>query len=275
MNRLDFLLTFHMDSLKLLGEYNKWKTDFDKEEFAMLYGSDISWKNNIDKYFPSSRFQNLDELTSTIRCMQWVHERCSYGDYLDYNGKLDTESIIQFTKNTKSSVNCLTHSIVFVQCMISLGIQARLVTCLQIDALPFDNHVVTEVFLPKMKKWILMDPTHCLYFTDESGHILNLIEFRERLIKGKEYKIIRKNRFANIEKSHVWNEEKYLRTLCYNLYVLEFYANNVGIYDRNTSIRLVPEFYHIGNLKKTNVTRNNQLILYTNRTMRIYQPPSV
>ena len=98
-------LMYHMSNLKLLGKYDKWESNFDNEDFEMLYGTNEIWTKRTKKYFPSSRFQNLEELTMTIRCMQWVYEKCSYGDYGDYNGAMDIDSILSHIKNSKTAVN--------------------------------------------------------------------------------------------------------------------------------------------------------------------------
>ena len=59
------------------------------------------------------------------------------------------------------------------ECCLSIGIYAR--RCGQMPCSPYDgdNHVVTEIFDRKRKKWIALDPTYGSYFRMEVSAVLN------------------------------------------------------------------------------------------------------
>lgn len=66
----------------------------------------------------------------------------------DYNGKLNACEILKYCNNNRTTVNCLCHATVLTEILLALGFNARKISCLPIDVVPFDNHVVTRVFVP-------------------------------------------------------------------------------------------------------------------------------
>lgn len=73
--------------------------------------------------------------------------------------------------------------------LMSVGIKARYVTCLPEDAEDGDCHVVNEVFLPELGKWVMLDSDMDKVVTDMDGRPLSLRELRDKLIAGEPYLI--------------------------------------------------------------------------------------
>lgn len=48
-----------------------------------------------------------------------------------------------------------------------------------------DNHVVAQVFINELKKWVMLDPTYSAYLTNEQGEPLSLLELRDYFANQK------------------------------------------------------------------------------------------
>jgi hypothetical protein len=83
--------------------------------------------------------------------------------------------------------------------LLALGFKARMVSCLPVDLLPMDNHVVTTVYIPNLTKWIMLDPALCCYITDKDGLILSIPEIRNNLIDETPLEVCIRGRFRNLK----------------------------------------------------------------------------
>lgn len=80
-------------------------------------------------------------------------------------------------------INCLNKAKILAECCLSLGIYARRVGLMPCSPYDEDNHVVTEIYDRKRKKWIALDPTYGSYFSD--GNIpLSCLELRRNFAEG-------------------------------------------------------------------------------------------
>lgn len=102
-------------------------------------------------------------------------------------GILSTPNIINYANRTKSGVNCRMKAIILQELCLSMGIPARIVSCIPLDPKDTDSHVVTAVWSSTLQKWLLMDPSFNAYVLDHQGQIMSIEEVREGLIKGSSY----------------------------------------------------------------------------------------
>ena len=142
--------------------------------------------------------KNRTDLEVCFRAMEWTFQQLLSKMQSDYTGNLNAFEILKYCADSRKTVNCLCHATVLTEVLLALGYVARKISCLPIDVVPFDNHVVTTVYIPSLKKWIMLDPSMCCYITDKNHNILSVPEIRTHLVNDKEIDICTYSRFSNI-----------------------------------------------------------------------------
>lgn len=200
-----------------------------------VYLSDFRNRYHLNKYV-----KDTDE--DTVRhILRWVFEILLNHVYVEnticYTSSTD---MIQNARQNRINLNCYCHAYVLRDALQSVGIVARLIYCLPINCDYFGNHVVVEFFDQCKKRWILIDPTYNILFSDCSGNLLNLIAFRKRIINKEDIAIIDNNRFFALNK----NDDKlflgYLEMIVPLLIVLQYESVSKK---RIKQYRLIPEKY--------------------------------
>ena len=98
--------------------------------------------------------------------------------------KRNAIALWEYTRNVEPGINCRLHSIMLFEMLTSVGIDATYVTCLpkKDDG---DCHVVNQVWLPELGKWVMIDSDSGGYYaTDVDGNLLSLREIRENYVSG-------------------------------------------------------------------------------------------
>lgn len=92
----------------------------------------------------------------------------------------------EYTRNTEPAFNCRLHSIMLFELLSAAGIDAAYITCMPKDRKDRDCHVVNQVWLPELGKWVMIDSDMggC-YATDTDGNLLSLKEMREFYISDR------------------------------------------------------------------------------------------
>lgn len=128
-----------------------------------------------------------DDLSKALNLLRWVYDNTWHEGNKDFSFlKQDSLSILDycFGKGPEFAINCLLHAIVFTECCLAIGLKARTIGCFPLSPYDFDNHVVSMVFVPSRKKWVMLDADTNAYFLDSNGHILSPWEARETLAKN-------------------------------------------------------------------------------------------
>lgn len=149
---------------------------------------------------------NLDKLKHRrtdfeicLRAMEWTFQQLLNKTQDDYSGPLNAIEILTYSKENRTTVNCLCHATVLTEVLLSLGYAARKISCMPIDVVPFDNHVVTTVYVPSFKKWVMLDPSMCCYITNKSQVVLSIPEIRSSLANDEKINICTYSRFSNLK----------------------------------------------------------------------------
>ena len=115
-------------------------------------------------------------------------------DMLNFEGKslnqktydnLSFSEIINDARNKGYALNCRYISYIFCQMLLSVGFKARWVVCLSSDLYNNECHCVTEVYVNKLKKWVVVDASFGTFYFGERGELLNLYEMRNLYVNGK------------------------------------------------------------------------------------------
>lgn len=182
LSRENNLIQYSKSNKKSLYDYNNL-VFFDKlipfefENLLTYEKSDSIEMNKIRNYFNLDKMINKDnEITTLVNLNKWAFK------YFHYNGKnintriYDDLSIFEIIKRSKkdgNSLNCRYISVIFTQCLLSMGYKSRLVVCKSSNINDVDCHCVTEVWVEKYKKWIILDSAFGLIYYGKDGIPLN------------------------------------------------------------------------------------------------------
>jgi hypothetical protein len=165
----------------LLKMYNTFKES--GETITIIY-TDIKNKQELfDKYKIDNVAGNGDDFNRAVNLLEWVSNNIYHNGYYDNHIKENAAALLDYAFNNGEDcgINCKALSVILSQCLNSLGIKSRIVYLFPCSPYDTDNHVVCEVFIASMNKWIMLDPTFCLYFKDTADNPLGIYEIRTLL----------------------------------------------------------------------------------------------
>jgi hypothetical protein len=122
---------------------------------------------------------SYSEMEKLVKLRGWVSRQWKYkapieGAYPAW----DADEILQQHRGF-----CVQYAIVYMQCCISLGYQARFVFGDQPGTI-VAGHEVCEVWSNQYRKWVLMDPNNDEHYVDPiTGVPLSMVETHDRLLK--------------------------------------------------------------------------------------------
>lgn len=150
--------------------------------------SELYCKYNLKSYIGKQTFK------TAIFFMTWVCNRLYYKEFGEYSGRQNAIEILNFCKNNKVTVNCLCHATVLSEILLALNYKVKKIYALPFDLLPNENHVVLDVFMKDLNKWVMLDPSICSYLTDCDDRPLSIREIRENLVYENKMFIKNENR---------------------------------------------------------------------------------
>lgn len=188
-----------------------------------------------------------------LRAMEWTFHHLMAHQFSDYSGELNAKNILKFKKESHVTVNCLCHATVLVELLLALNIKARKVSCMPIDVVPIDNHVVVEAYVHSLGKWIMLDPSMCCYITNSDDKPLSISEIRKCLIYENNINIQTYSRFSNLtfksNKSLKLDSNEYITYLYKNFFrfVMRENQNSIATKEGDVFYMLVPKGYFYEN----------------------------
>ncbi len=128
-----------------------------------------------------------DDFSKATGILNWISEHICYkGNYTGIiaHNALD---LLDYTydKGNLFGVNCVSLSAILAECLLAVGLAARRVFLMPCSPYDGDFHAVVNVYISQMKKWVMLDPVFCDYFTNEAGECLSLLELRSCLAEQK------------------------------------------------------------------------------------------
>lgn len=99
----------------------------------------------------------------------------------------DAITLWQYIQTQEPAFNCRYHSFFAMQLLQSVGVEARVLTCMPEDDNDPDCHVVNIVYLPEYQKWAMLDTDQAIYATDAEGTPLAPWEMRACYEQGKSF----------------------------------------------------------------------------------------
>lgn len=114
-------------------------------------------------------------------CMKIYQDGVNY----THSKKYGTVNQIKYALSHKSFTNCRGMAIIFSGILRAYGFKSSYVTCLPYNQSDEECHVVCEVYVDELEKFIFIDPSCCVYFM-RNNVILNLLELRECIQNSEE-----------------------------------------------------------------------------------------
>lgn len=198
----------------LLRKYNEYKSDDKKFEYKYIYDKNLE-KINL-KYSIKSIAGVGNEFSQIKNVMTWVHDSIKHnGEVVIPSENLNIDGIIEGGREHGGT--CFNLAIALSEAYLSLGFKSKYVRCRPMNYEDNHCHVVVQVYLKNLKKWIMMDPSFNSYVMDSNKNILNLQEIRDALIKGEELLVSDE---INLN-GQVFKKEKYIDYISKNIFRFE------------------------------------------------------
>lgn len=162
--------------LDLLNKYNHYI----KEDTSINLKYELN-NNKVLSYLAdigisTENKHNLETIKELLKqlCLKIKHDGINYW----HGSKYGTINTFEFALAQNSFTNCRGLAIIFCGILRAYGFKSSYITCMPYDIDDTECHVVCEVYVEELKKFIFIDPSYQVYFTHKNK-ILNLIEFRE------------------------------------------------------------------------------------------------
>jgi len=117
----------------------------------------------------------------------WLNKSVLHMGNYDGSDVQDALTLLKRGYKTEKGINCLSLSIVLCECLLALGVRARVVYMMPKEVEDGDNHVVVEAYISEWKKWIMLDATYGSFCEDEAGKVLNLGELQKAIQNNEKY----------------------------------------------------------------------------------------
>lgn len=215
-------------------------------ELKYIYDEELA-KKLKEKYNLLEIAGEGDSFSKANNLLNWlssnVYHHPTYDNHIKNNGVDLLE--YSFKQGADKGINCRALSITLVDCLLSIGLKARAIYLMPCSPYDLDNHVVCEVFIPELSKWIMLDPTYSTYFMDENNNVLNVLELRDLLANRGMFKV---SENLNYNGDNDGNLEELRTYFAKNLFYLKF--KEVQGFNSEESeivglIRIVPKGYNV------------------------------
>lgn len=234
--------------LKLFSEYNdcEYSENINYEYFNI--DNDVGLLNIFNKYKLDRIVYDNNGFIGALKLLEWTFNHLLSNEYGDYKGQYYANDILEYSKSNRITLNCLCHATVLTELLLATGYKAKKVYCLSCDVMPSENHVVAEVYINELNKWVMLDPTISGYLVDLNDMPLSIDDIRKNLISNHQMKIIYFNRFGgkiNISQRLSFDREGYFAYLCKDFFRFVVCTKQNTLYQPNQGIynMLVPNKY--------------------------------
>lgn len=149
---------------------------------ASPYLTELRVKYNLDRLTSACR----DDVEKTLVVMNWVNHLWRHNGS-NLPAKNDPLSILEEVMEHKKQFRCVEYATVTAGCLNALGITARHLELktTDVETRPVSaGHLVVEVYLSALNKWVMIDPQFNL-MPVWNGLPLNAVEFQQVLVEKR------------------------------------------------------------------------------------------
>ncbi len=182
--------------IKMFSEYRA-DDDVNREPFVYYNAENDPGLSELYSRYNLKSYTNKQTFKTALFFMTWVCNRLYFKELAEYDGRQNATEILNFCKKNKVTVNCLCHATVLSEFLLALNYKVKKIFALPFDLLPNENHVILDVFMPDLNKWVMLDPSVCSYLTDCNNTPLSVREIRENLVCENKMYIKSENEIYN------------------------------------------------------------------------------
>ena len=211
-----------------------------------------------------------NDLDRAIRLTRWVNryvrqKACVVALPPERNGL----TLLNECTEKSAAMNCRGYAIILNDLLLSVGIIARFVICKPADIYDPECHVINEIYLSNMNKWVIMDGAFGCFICDENKNFLGLFDVRENLINDMPMQL-----WANKDTKRTQYIDAYWYGMMKNcfrfLYYWDYAPGCDNPLNRKTQYSLQPVGYDADN--KHQYYTNCEIIHTTNKASFICAP---
>ena len=149
-------------------------------DVSCSYRFDCPEYEQLKKAYPIEKIAGKGgDFERALRLCRWLAPRLRHKGNFDNSVPCNALALMEYCfEKPDVGINCVNKAKILVECCLALGIYARRLWMFPASPYDMDNHVVTEIFDRKRRKWIILDPTSGGYFTDGTSP-LSALEARE------------------------------------------------------------------------------------------------
>ena len=231
-----------VNALRSSGEYA-----VDTNVFSMKIVQDSVRAKEIRDYFQLDTLfpENATTWGKAVAIGKFVSSNIPHANQKKWPKDVNAIGLWEYTKEVEPAFNCRLHSIMTFELMLAADIKARYITCMSHDKDDPDCHVVNEVWLPELNKWVMLDTDmggH--YVSDRDGTPLSLKEMREHYIAGE--KMMMHPAFGKAQKDKDYYAYMVKNTYWFSCWgSLSYFQEDYKVQgiDRNSYVNLIPSGY--------------------------------
>lgn len=127
----------------------------------------------------------LSDAEKVMKLLTWVNKHVRHRGNYDNSDVQDALTLLGICG--APGVNCLALSIILCECLLAVGVKARVVYMMPCAVEDGDNHVVVEAYVTEQNKWVMLDAAYGSYCVNKAGVALHLGEIRDCICRGEEY----------------------------------------------------------------------------------------
>lgn len=205
-----------------------------------------------EKYELSKIAGNNSTMNMAINLLDWLSNNVYHDGSSNVQVEHNALALLEYSfgKGKDFGINCCNLSITLAECCLALGLKARAIYIMPLSPYDGDNHVVCEVWISELNKWVMLDPTYNSYVMDINGSILNTYELRTVLANREE--VVFSEKF-NYNGNYAQDKDEiiayYAKDLFY-FFCMEIHTFNSDVLDSNRQLFFVPIGYDV---KKANL----------------------
>jgi len=155
----------------------------DGQDYALSYDFDNpEYPELLEKYNISNIAGEGSEFDRAKNLMDEFSRKLTHKSDYDNSIPMNALDLLEYSLGKKShGINCRSKAQILNEMCLALGIYSRKVWIMPGSVYDGDCHVVNEVWDSSLVKWVMLDITNNMYWVDENGKPLSILEIRERI----------------------------------------------------------------------------------------------
>lgn len=164
--------------LRMMDEFHK-----SNKKIRLQYEKSEKLKELAEKYHLEEIAKEEGTIKKIQNILTWFSKHVCHNEEYDGKIKNNAEQLLEysFDQGVENGLNSRSLSIALTECYLALGLWARSIYLMPFSPYDNDNHVVVEIWVGTLSKWVMVDPTYGGYIMNQNGTILNVMELRKVL----------------------------------------------------------------------------------------------